>query len=42
MPTMDEEMLVWERRGLSRVKYTVEMAKRVVLHELEEYIYHRL
>jgi hypothetical protein len=33
---MNQGMLVWEGRGLSRVKYAVEMDKRDVLYEMEE------
>jgi hypothetical protein len=36
---MDQEMLVWGRRGLSRVKYAVKIAKRPILHEMDEYLY---
>jgi hypothetical protein len=35
---MDQGMLMWEGRGLSNVKYVVEMAKRDILHELDEYL----
>jgi hypothetical protein len=36
---MDQEKLMWERWGLSRVKYVVQIDKRDVLHEMEEYLY---
>jgi hypothetical protein len=35
---MDQGMLVWEGRGLSRVKYDFQMAKRDILHEMEKYL----
>jgi hypothetical protein len=35
---MDQERLVCEGRGLSKVKYAVQMAKRAFLHEMEEYL----
>jgi hypothetical protein len=35
---MDQGKIVWEERGLSRVKYAVEMAKSTILHEMEEYL----
>jgi hypothetical protein len=35
---MDQGMLVWEGWGLSRVKYAVEMAKRAILYEVDEYL----
>jgi hypothetical protein len=39
---MDQERLVCEGRGLSKVKYAVQMAKSTILHEMEEYLYHTL
>jgi hypothetical protein len=35
---MDQERLVCEGRGLSKVKYDVQMAKSYILHEMEEYL----
>jgi hypothetical protein len=35
---MDKERLVCEGRGLSKVKYVVQMAKRAILHKIEEYL----
>jgi hypothetical protein len=35
---MDQERLVCEGRDLSRVKYVVEMAKREILYEMDEYL----
>jgi hypothetical protein len=35
---MDQGMLVWEGRELPRVKYAVEMAKRDILHKMDEYL----
>jgi hypothetical protein len=35
---MDQERLVCEGRGLLKVKYIVQMAKRAILHEMEEYL----
>jgi transposase InsO family protein len=35
---MDQRMIVLEGRGFSRVKYDVEMAKRGILHEMDEYL----
>jgi hypothetical protein len=36
--TIDQGRLVGEGRGLSRVKYDVQMTKRVILHEMKEYL----
>jgi hypothetical protein len=38
-PPMDQGKLVCEGRGLSRVKYAVQMAKRAILHEMDGYLY---
>jgi hypothetical protein len=35
---MDQERLVCEGRGLSRVKYVVQMSKRDILHEMDGYL----
>jgi hypothetical protein len=35
---MDQERIVYEGRGLSRVKYDVKMVKRGILHEMDVYL----
>jgi hypothetical protein len=35
---MDQVMLVWERRGFSKVKYAIEIVKSYLLQEMEEYL----
>jgi hypothetical protein len=37
-PTMDQERIVYEGRGLSRVKYDVKMVKRGILHAMDVYL----
>jgi hypothetical protein len=37
---MDQERLVCEGRGISKVKYVVQIAKSTILHEMEEYLAH--
>jgi hypothetical protein len=36
---MEQGKLVCEGRGLSRVKYAVQMVKRNILHEMVVYLY---
>jgi hypothetical protein len=36
---MDQGMLVWERRWLSRVKCDIEMVRSYLLHEMDKYLY---
>jgi hypothetical protein len=35
---MNQGKLVCEGRGLSRVKYAIQMAKRYILHEMDGYL----
>jgi hypothetical protein len=35
---MNQERLVCEQRGLSKVKYIIQMIKRDILHEMDKYV----
>jgi hypothetical protein len=35
---MGQEMIMCEGRGISKVKYVVQMAKHTILHEMNEYL----
>jgi hypothetical protein len=35
---MDQRTLMWEIEGLKNVKYAIQMAKRYILHKMDEYL----